>query len=67
MAAQTLALFAGSAAARVAVMSWRLTTRALTSSAVCLAAVLDRPELVAGKRIGVIISGGNVDLGRLPW
>ncbi|MDX2474675.1 MAG: pyridoxal-phosphate dependent enzyme [Candidatus Krumholzibacteria bacterium] len=37
------------------------------SSAVCLAAVLARPELVAGKRIGMIISGGNVDLGRLPW
>ena len=37
------------------------------SSAVCLAAVLARPNLVAGKRIGMIISGGNVDLGRLPW
>ena len=37
------------------------------SSAVCLAAVLARPDLVAGKRIGMIISGGNVDLGRLPW
>jgi threonine dehydratase len=37
------------------------------SAAVCLAGVLARPELVAGKRIGMIISGGNVDLGRLPW
>jgi threonine dehydratase len=37
------------------------------SAAVCLAAVLARPDLVAGKRIGMIISGGNVDLGRLPW
>lgn len=37
------------------------------SSAVCLAAILQRPERVAGQRIGVIISGGNVDLGQLPW
>ena len=37
------------------------------SSAVCLAAVLARPQQVAGRRIGIIISGGNVDLGKLPW
>jgi len=37
------------------------------SSAVCLAAILQRPRQVAGRRIGVIISGGNVDLGKLPW
>ena len=37
------------------------------SSAVCLAAVLERPEEVAGQRVGIIISGGNVDLDRLPW
>ncbi len=37
------------------------------SSAVCLAAVLARPEQVQGRRIGIIISGGNVDLGQLPW
>jgi threonine dehydratase len=37
------------------------------SAAVCLAAVLDRPADVAGLRIGIILSGGNVDLERLPW
>ncbi len=37
------------------------------SSAVCLAAVLARPQEVSGRRIGIIITGGNVDLGQLPW
>jgi len=37
------------------------------SAAVCLAAVLARPEAVSGRRIGMIVSGGNVDLARLPW
>ena len=37
------------------------------SSAVCPAAVLRHREDVAGLRIGIIISGGNVDLDRLPW
>lgn len=37
------------------------------SSAVCLAAVLARREEVAGLRIGIVLSGGNVDLDRLPW
>ncbi len=37
------------------------------SAAVCLAALLARPEQVAGRRVGIILSGGNVDLGRLPW
>lgn len=37
------------------------------SAAVTLAAVLAQPELVAGKKIGIIISGGNVDLGKLPF
>jgi threonine dehydratase len=37
------------------------------SAAVCLAAVLARPGEVAGLRIGIILSGGNVDLDRLPW
>ncbi len=37
------------------------------SAAVCPAAVLDRPSEVAGLRIGIILSGGNVDLDRLPW
>lgn len=37
------------------------------SSAVPLAAILRNRELFAGKRVGVILSGGNVDLDHLPW
>ncbi len=37
------------------------------SSAVTLAAILDNKEQFAGKRVGVILTGGNVDLKKLPW
>ncbi len=37
------------------------------SSAVALAAVLREKEKFAGKKIGIIISGGNVDLEHLPF
>ncbi len=37
------------------------------SSAVPLAAIIRNRELFAGKRVGVIITGGNVDLDKLPW
>ncbi|MCY3985223.1 MAG: pyridoxal-phosphate dependent enzyme [Roseovarius sp.] len=37
------------------------------SSAVPLAIVLKHPEVFKGKRAGIIITGGNVDLDRLPW
>jgi len=37
------------------------------SSAVCLAAVLDHKAEVSGRKIGIILSGGNVDLDNLPW
>ncbi|MBU8869916.1 MAG: pyridoxal-phosphate dependent enzyme [Gemmatimonadales bacterium] len=37
------------------------------SSAVCLAAVRDHRDELAGCRVGIILSGGNVDLDRLPW
>jgi threonine dehydratase len=37
------------------------------SGAVPLAAVLRDRERVAGRRVGVILSGGNVDLDRLPF
>jgi len=37
------------------------------SSATVLAAVLRHREHFAGKRVGLILSGGNVDLDRLPW
>ena len=37
------------------------------SSAVPLAVILKNPEVFAGKKVGVIITGGNVDLDKLPW
>jgi threonine dehydratase len=37
------------------------------SSAIALAAVLQDPARFAGQRIGVLLSGGNVDLDALPW
>ncbi|WP_435258103.1 beta-hydroxyaspartate dehydratase BhcB [Thioclava sp. FR2] len=37
------------------------------SSAVPLATVLKNPDAFCGKRVGIIITGGNVDLDRLPW
>jgi len=37
------------------------------SSAVPVAALLNKKIDAAGKRVGIILSGGNVDLGKLPW
>lgn len=37
------------------------------SSAVALAAILKNQTLFGGKRVGVIFTGGNVDLNKLPW
>jgi threonine dehydratase len=37
------------------------------SSAIALAAVLARPDEFRGVRVGVIFSGGNVDMDELPW
>jgi threonine dehydratase len=37
------------------------------SSAVTLAAVLEHAHLFRNKRLGIILSGGNVDLGKIPW
>lgn len=37
------------------------------SSAVPLATIINNPEIFRGKRVGVIITGGNVDLDKLPW
>ncbi|MFT5163618.1 MAG: threonine dehydratase [Alteromonadaceae bacterium] len=37
------------------------------SSAVALATILKNKGLFAGKRVGVILTGGNVDLEKLPW
>jgi threonine dehydratase len=37
------------------------------SAAIVLAAMLDNPARFAGRRVGLILSGGNVDLDALPW
>ncbi|MBN6149827.1 pyridoxal-phosphate dependent enzyme [Xanthomonas sp. AmX2] len=37
------------------------------SSAIALAAVLVQPQRFAGRRVGVLLSGGNVDIDALPW
>ena len=37
------------------------------SSAVTLAAVIRNPDLFAGKKVGLILTGGNVDLASLPF
>jgi len=37
------------------------------SSAVTVAAILKHKETFAGRRVGVILTGGNVDLDALPW
>jgi threonine dehydratase len=37
------------------------------SSAIVLAAILAQRERFAGLRVGVILSGGNIDLDALPW
>ncbi len=37
------------------------------SSAVPLATILKNKDRFAGKRVGVIVTGGNVDLDKLPW
>ncbi|MCZ8335958.1 MAG: pyridoxal-phosphate dependent enzyme [Rhodobacteraceae bacterium] len=37
------------------------------SCSVPLAVILKNPDRFRGKRVGVILTGGNVDLDRLPW
>jgi threonine dehydratase len=32
-----------------------------------LACILKNPETFRGRRVGVIVTGGNVDLDKLPW
>ncbi len=47
---------------------WQVTKQVVEpSSAVALAAVLQQRERFAGKRVGIVLSGGNVDLDALPW
>ena len=37
------------------------------SSAVPLACLLEGSLDAAGARVGIVVTGGNVDLDRLPW
>ena len=37
------------------------------SAAVPYAAILERKVAVGGRRVGIILSGGNLDLDSLPW
>lgn len=37
------------------------------SCSITLAAILKRKDVIKGKKIGLIMSGGNVDLSQLPW
>ncbi len=47
---------------------WQITKQVVEpSSAIALAAVLAEPARFAGQRIGLVLSGGNVDLDALPW
>lgn len=47
---------------------WQVTKQVIEpSSATALAAVLQQRERFAGKRVGLVLSGGNVDLDALPW
>jgi threonine dehydratase len=47
---------------------WQITKQLVEpSSAIALAAVLQQRERFEGRRVGIILSGGNVDLDALPW
>jgi threonine dehydratase len=49
-------------------LQWtRLKTVVEPSGAVTFAALLEHPERFRGRRVACVISGGNVDLERLPW
>ena len=49
-------------------LAWKhLRVVAEPSSSVPLAAILKNPDAFKGKRVGVVVTGGNVDLDKLPW
>ncbi|MCA8941447.1 MAG: pyridoxal-phosphate dependent enzyme, partial [Planctomycetes bacterium] len=49
-------------------LTWERTKLVVeASSAVAIAAILAYPETFRGKRVGVVVTGGNVDLDALPW
>ncbi|MBH11141.1 MAG: serine dehydratase [Candidatus Marinimicrobia bacterium] len=49
-------------------MVWeRMKIIAEPSSVITLGALLKNTEMFVGKKVGLILSGGNVDLNQLPW
>lgn len=49
-------------------LAWQVLKQVIEpSSAIALAAVLAQPARFAGQRVGVVLSGGNLDLEALPW
>ena len=49
-------------------LQWsRLKTVVEPSGAVSYAGALEYPERFRGRRAGLVISGGNLDLDKLPW
>ncbi|MEO1550184.1 MAG: beta-hydroxyaspartate dehydratase BhcB [Pseudomonadota bacterium] len=49
-------------------LSWKRLKQVIEPScAVPLAVILKNPDVFAGKRVGVVVTGGNVDLDTLPW
>ena len=49
-------------------LQWtRLKTLVEPSGAVSFAALLEHPERFAGRQVACVISGGNVDIDKLPW
>jgi threonine dehydratase len=47
---------------------WEITKLVVEpSGAVPFAVICEHPDRFAGQRVGVILSGGNVDLDALPW
>ena len=54
--------------ARAMYLAWqRMKIVIEPSSAVALAAILKNRDTFTGKRVGVILTGGNVDLTKPPW
>jgi len=48
-------------------LAWERAKQLIEPSAAVALAVAMGPALVGAHRVGVILSGGNVDLDRLPW
>jgi len=65
--AQVLAVDDDATVAAMRLLLERLKLLVEPSSAIALAAVLGHRERFAGRRVGIVLSGGNVDPDRLPW